>query len=63
MEYLYHGGSGYYETLIPHQAYDTGFGEGCKSAVYATTNRNMASAFALGAMPNTNGEIERVMLP
>lgn len=63
MEYLYHGSSGYYKTLIPRQAYDTGFEEGCKNAVYATTNRNMALAFALGAIPDQNGEIERVMLP
>lgn len=63
MEYLYHGSSGYYKTLMPHQAYDTGFKEGCKNAVYATTNKNMALAFALGAIPDQNGEIERVMLP
>lgn len=63
MEYLYHGSSGYYDVLIPHQAYDTGFQQGCKNAVYATSNKNMALAFALGAIPNKNGEIERVMLP
>ena len=63
MEYLYHGSSGYYHVLVPHQAYDTGFQEGCKNAVYATSNKNMALAFALGAIPNKDGEIERVMLP
>lgn len=63
MEYLYHGSSGYYDILIPHQAYDTGFQQGCKNAVYATSNKNMALAFALGAIPNKDGEIERVMLP
>lgn len=63
MEYLYHGSSGYYDILLPHQAYDSGYQEGCKNAVYATSNKNMALAFALGAVPNKDGEIERVMLP
>lgn len=63
MDYLYHGSSGYFEKLIPRQAYDIGFEEGCKKAVYATSNKNMALAFALGAVPNKNGEIERVMMP
>lgn len=63
MEYLYHGSSGYFEKLIPQQANDIGFEEGCKKAVYATSNKNMALAFALGAVPNKNGEIERLMMP
>lgn len=63
MDYLYHGSSGYFKKLIPRQAYDIGFEEGCKKAVYATSNKNMALAFALGAVPNKNGEIERVMMP
>lgn len=63
MEYLYHGSSKKIDILIPHQAVDTGFEEGCQNAVYATSNKNMALAFALGAKPNKDGEIERVMLP
>lgn len=63
MEYLYHGSSGYFDKLIPQQAYDIGFEEGCQKAVYATSNKNMALAFALGSVPNKNGEIERVMMP
>ena len=63
MDYLYHGSSGYFKVLIPHQAYDTGFEEGCKKAVYATTSKNMALGFALGAIPNQNGEVERLMMP
>jgi hypothetical protein len=63
MDYLYHGSSKYYNVLIPHQAYDKGFKEGCKKAVYATSNKNMALAFALGAIPDKNGAIERVMMP
>lgn len=63
MEVLYHGSSNYFDVLIPHQAYDIGFEAGCKNAVYATSNKNMALAFALGAIPNQAGEIERVMMP
>lgn len=63
MEYVYHGSSGLYKVLIPHQAYDTGFEEGCRKAIYATTNQNMALAFALGAIPNRKGEVERIMKP
>lgn len=60
---LYHGSSQKCQVLIPHQAYDIGFEEGCQLAVYASTNRNMAIGFALGAVPNEKGEIERVMMP
>ena len=60
---LYHGSTAKYDTLIPHQAYDTGFEEGCQNAVYATTSEAMAICFALGAVPDENGEIEREMLP
>ncbi|MCM1155103.1 MAG: hypothetical protein NC314_10275 [Roseburia sp.] len=63
MEYLYHGSSIKCEVLVPHQAIDTGFAEGCQNAVYATSDKNMALAFALGARPDENGELERVMLP
>lgn len=63
MEYLYHGSSIRCDILLPHQAVDSGFEEGCQNAVYATSDKNMALAFALGARPNKNGEIERVMLP
>ena len=60
---LYHGSPEKYDILIPHQAYDTGFEEGCQNAVYATSNKNMALAFALGGVPNADGELERVMMP
>ena len=60
---LYHGSPTYHETLIPHQAYDTGFAEGCQNAVYATSNKAMAICFALGAVADENGEIEREMMP
>ncbi|MGL5087133.1 MAG: hypothetical protein ACRC68_15695 [Clostridium sp.] len=58
---LYHGSSVCSEKLIPHQAYDWGYEEGCENAVYATSNKNVALAFALGIKPDVNGKSERVM--
>lgn len=60
---LYHGSPNKYDTLIPHQAYDTGFEAGCQNAVYATTSKTMATCFALGAVEDENGELEREMMP
>lgn len=60
---LYHGSPNKYDVLIPHQAYDIGFEEGCQNAVYATTSKTMAICFALGAVEDENGEIEREMMP
>ncbi len=61
-EYLYHGSPIRVNKLIPNQAYDTGFEEGCQYAVYATTNRNMAICFALGCVEESENA-ERIMLP
>lgn len=63
MEYLYHGSSRKCDVLLPHQAVDTAFAEGCQNAVYATSDKDMALAFALGAIPDENGEIDRSMMP
>jgi hypothetical protein len=63
MDFLYHGSSEYYSILTPHQATDVAFDSGCQNAVYATSSYNMALAFALGTVPNENGEIERSMMP
>lgn len=60
---LYHGSPTKHTTLIPHQAYDTGFAEGCQNAVYATTEKAMAICFALGAKHDENGNVEREMMP
>ena len=60
---LYHGSPNRYDTLIPHQAYDTGFEEGCQNAVYATSSKAMAIGFALGSQEDSNGEVEREMMP
>lgn len=63
MEYLYHGSSKKIEILKPMQAFDYGYEAGRQRAVYATSNKNMALGFALGALPDANGEVERVMMP
>ena len=60
---LYHGSPDKYDTLNTHQAYDTGYEAGCQNAVYATSSKAMAIGFALGAVADENGEIEREMLP
>lgn len=39
---LYHGSTNKYDVLIPHQAYDTGYAEGCQNAVYASSEKEMA---------------------
>ncbi|WP_044916967.1 hypothetical protein [Butyrivibrio sp. WCE2006] len=61
-EYLYHGSPNKLDKLIPNQAHDVGFEEGCQLAVYATSNKNMAICFALGCI--SDGEdAERIMMP
>ena len=60
---MFHGSSNYFDVLKPHQAFDTGYKEGCQNAVYATSNKNMALAFALGSIPNVDGEVKRMIMP
>ena len=61
-EYLYHGSPLKLDKLIPNQAVDIGFKEGCQYAIYATSNRNMAICFALGCIEE-NEHAERIMMP
>ena len=61
-EYLYHGSPYKLNKLIPNQAHDVGFIEGCQLAVYATSNPNMAICFALGCVPDGE-QPERLMMP
>lgn len=61
-EYLYHGSPKRLEKLVPSQAFDTGFEEGCQFAVYATSNKKMTICFALGCVEE-NENAERIMLP
>ena len=61
-EFLYHGSPKRLDKLVPNQAYDIGFEEGCQFAVYATSNKTMAICFALGCVEE-NENAERIMLP
>ena len=38
-DYLYHGSPVKVDKLLPSQAYDTEYNEGCQYAVYATSNK------------------------
>ena len=60
-EFLYHGSPKRLDKLVPNQAYDTGFEEGCQFAVYATS-KTMAICFALGCVEESENA-ERIMLP
>ena len=62
-EHLYHGSPGLYKILLPNQGDDWGYAEGRHYGVYATSNRDIAIAFALGAKPDEQGKIERIMDP
>ena len=59
--FLYHGSAKLLKIIEPFQAHDWGYAEGCKKAVYVTSDRNIAIAFALGARPDENGNVGRLM--
>ena len=59
--FLYHGSSKYFKIILPYQAYDSAYDEGCYEAVYATSEKDIALSFALGAVPDEFGKIGRVM--
>ncbi len=61
--YLYHGSTKLFDIVMPFQAYDWGYAEGCQDAVFATSNRDIAIAFAMGAVPDEQGKIGRLMDP
>lgn len=60
-KYLYHGSPMKLDKLIPNQAYDIGFSEGCQKAVYATDNKNMAICFALGCVDEREDALRQMM--
>ena len=62
MEYLYHGSPDKLDKLIPNQAHDVAFQEGCQLAVYATSSMDMAICFAMGCISDGD-EAERIMMP
>jgi len=63
---LWHGSPVKVDRLIPNQACDIGYKEGCRFAVYATSSRNMAICFAMGCVENDPGsgkKASRTMMP
>jgi hypothetical protein len=62
-KYLYHGSSKRLEILSPHQAEDFLNPAGSQYGVWATSNRDVALAFALGAAPDETGGVTRIMQP
>jgi len=62
-KYLYHGSSERVDVLLPHQAEDFLNPAGSQYGVWATSNRDIALAFALGAVPDETGAVTRIMRP
>lgn len=61
-DYLFHGSPVKVDKLLPNQACDTEYNEGCQYAVYATSNKMMAILFALGCVSDFV-DYERIMMP
>lgn len=61
-DYLYHGSPVKVDKLLPNQAYDMEYAEGCQYAVYATSDKMMAILFALGCVSDSE-DSERIMMP
>lgn len=59
---LFHGSPHKLDRIIPNQAIDTQFNEGCQFAVYAANNIDMAICFAPGCVEEAENA-ERVMMP
>jgi hypothetical protein len=59
-EYLYYGSSECFDVIPPSQAYDLGQKKGTRNVVYATSIRDIALAYALGVVPDENGQHDRV---
>ena len=63
-EALWHGSPYLLNKLVPQQATDVRFEQGCQLAVYATSNKEMAICFALGCEENQPGtKCRRMMMP
>ncbi len=61
---LWHGSPYLLDKLVPNQACDIGFEQGCQLAVYATSSKEMAICFALGCEENRPGTCgRRTMMP
>ena len=57
-EYVFHGSPVKVEKLIPNQACDIEYKEGCQYAVYATTNKIMA---ILSHKTSTNQQNKKIL--
>lgn len=60
-EYLFHGSPIRVDKLVPNQAYDVEYKEGCQYAVYATSNKIMAILFSMGCI-EIGDNAERIMM-
>jgi hypothetical protein len=58
-DFIYHGSSINAKILQPHQASDWLSAIGNLKGVYATSNRDLALAFSLGAIPDESGSVSR----
>lgn len=61
-EILYHGSSEFVDILLPNKAEDWLNDSGSQYGVFATSNRNIALCFALGAKTDEDGNISRFIL-
>ena len=59
---LFHGSPYKLDKIVPNQAHDSGFSEGCQLAVYATSSLDMAICFALGCTSESENA-QRIMMP
>ncbi|MBD3192794.1 MAG: hypothetical protein GF308_19300 [Candidatus Heimdallarchaeota archaeon] len=59
VDFLYHGSSTKVGILLPHQASDWLSPLGGLKGAYATSNRDLALAFALSAVPDESGSVSR----
>lgn len=58
---LYHGSQEKIDVLLPHDAFDGLSDVGTATGIFATPHRELALVFALGAIPDTQGRITRLV--
>jgi hypothetical protein len=58
---LYYGSNQKAEILVPDQVYDWGGKPGRQNVFYATSVRDIALAYAMGAVPDETGKYDRVL--
>lgn len=60
-DFLYYGSSERLDILLPSQDYNIDGEKRTQKVIYATSIRDIALAYAIGAVPDENGIIDRVM--